>query len=53
MAPCMFYIRHGECSKQRDANHAGICQTCAKYQPRKGYKTPVNKKKEAKRNGWS
>ena len=52
LAPCMFYIRHGECTKGRVAEHKSTCQTCNKYRPRKGYKAPVNKKKQAKLDNW-
>ncbi len=44
-APCEHYIKHGECSKGRKAEQRGICQTCDKYCPRRGYKAVGNKKR--------
>ncbi|MDO4339119.1 MAG: hypothetical protein Q4C91_13715 [Eubacteriales bacterium] len=42
--PCRFYLAYGQCSKGRDASHAGYCQHCDKYEPRARRKC-VNKKK--------
>ena len=44
--PCLFYVKHGECSKGRpDANHKGVCQKCKKYKPRAKVHL-INKKKQ-------
>lgn len=42
--PCIFYISHGKCKKNRDANHTRYCQKCDKYYPRAKVKS-INKKK--------
>lgn len=44
--PCKFYIAAGECSKGRDARHAGYCQHCGKYVPRAKVRH-LNQKKQA------
>ena len=45
-APCENYVCKGECKKGfKDASQAGRCQTCAKYRPRKGYKSVGNLKR--------
>lgn len=49
--PCEFYICKGKCSKDRDAEFWGICQTCPKYQPKKGAapaRVDTRRKKKAK-----
>jgi len=33
---CEFYIKKGECTKGRNAEFRGICQTCAKYRAKAG-----------------
>lgn len=43
--PCLYYVKHGECTKGRDSEHKGICQTCKKYKPRAKVHL-VNKKKQ-------
>ena len=47
LAPCIYYICKGECTKGRNAKQKKLCQTCDKYKARKGFKV-VNKKKENK-----
>ena len=48
-APCIHYVCKGECKKGRDAEQNGICQTCSKYRPRKGYKSVGNEKRKKER----
>ena len=43
--PCVSYICKGECSKGREADHAGYCQHCDKYKPRARVRY-LNKKKQ-------
>ena len=50
LAPCIYYICKGECTKGRNAEQNGICQTCKKYRPRKGFKVVDKRKKE--RDKW-
>lgn len=42
--PCVSYICKGECSKGREADHAGYCQHCDLYKPRARVRY-LNKKK--------
>ena len=42
--PCIYYICLGSCQKKRDACHAGYCQKCDKYYPRRKTKH-INDKK--------
>lgn len=42
--PCKYYISHGVCKKNRDADHNHYCQKCDKYFPRAKVRK-VNKKK--------
>jgi hypothetical protein len=42
--PCLYYIRHGACQKNREAVHNKLCQTCDKYRPRAKVRH-LNKKK--------
>ena len=46
LAPCIYYIYKGECTKGRSAEQSGICQTCKKYRPRKGFKVIYKRRKE-------
>ena len=48
-APCKYYLNEGNCSKNRDGTYRSYCQKCDKYEPRKGYVSKPNKKKEDKR----
>ena len=47
-APCKHYLNEGNCGKGRDGTYRSYCQRCSKYDPRKGYVTKPNKKKEDK-----
>lgn len=52
-APCEFYICKGECKKGiNDAAQRGRCQTCAKYRPRKGFKSVGKQKRNASLNKY-
>ena len=46
LTPCIYYICKGECTKGRNAEQSGICQTCKKYRPRKGFKVIDKRRKE-------
>lgn len=35
---CRFYICHGQCSKNKDADFYGICQKCQLYEKKVGAK---------------
>ena len=35
---CEFYICHGECTKGKDADFYGLCQTCPQYKKLPGGK---------------
>lgn len=35
---CEFYVRAHECTKGRDAEVHGVCQTCPKYRKKAGAK---------------
>lgn len=45
--PCMYYVSHGVCKKNREAIHNGYCQRCDKYYPRAKVRL-LNKKKQDK-----
>lgn len=45
LAPCIYYICKGECTKGRIADQKGVCQHCKKYRGRKGFKV-IDKRKE-------
>lgn len=47
-APCKYYLNEGNCEKGRDGTYRSYCQKCSKYEPRKGYASKPNKKKEDK-----
>ena len=47
-APCKYYLNEGNCLKDRDGTYRSYCQKCSKYEPRKGYVSKPNKKKEDK-----
>lgn len=32
--PCKSYVCEHECTKGKDAQHKGLCQTCKAYEPR-------------------
>lgn len=42
--PCVRYRSHGNCTKNRNADHYGYCQRCDKYYPRAKVRS-INKKK--------
>lgn len=46
LAPCQYYECFGKCSKNKEANHKGLCQHCSKYQPRKGWKNTNDKRRK-------
>lgn len=52
LAPCQHYVAFGECTKGKKASQKGLCQTCSKYEARKGFRAPLNRKTEAKRQ-WA
>ena len=49
LAPCIYYVCKGSCTKGKDASQTGTCKTCSKYMPRKGFKK-INKKRAKKNN---
>jgi len=51
-APCEFYICHGECKKNRDADYNKLCQTCNGYRPRPGYKSIGNAKRHKEKTKY-
>lgn len=51
-APCQYYVCKGECKKGRDAEQNGICQTCAKYYPRKGFKSGSRRKRQQEKEKY-
>lgn len=55
LTPCISYVCKGECSRGREADHAGYCQHCDKYEPRARVKyknlkkEKVNKERKSER----
>lgn len=35
---CKFYICHGKCTKNKEADFYGICQHCGRYEKKEGVK---------------